>query len=236
MGWAQRVMVFLNVATQLVLINVLWLLGTLAGGVVLGVLPASVSAARLVTALFLGSPSDALWRDFWLWWQRSWASSHRRGWPFGVVVVLSVADLWAFRVAQLNDLQTATFFLIPFLVVTALSAVAFSFFLATELRYRDTFAATWRFVLLAPLTFVGTSAAILLVLTAFMMLTWQFPLAVVLAGWVVPVALPAVMAGSSLDRRLAPGFPPDDALLTNADAERSARITSRSDQGGSVAP
>lgn len=109
MGWAQRVMVFLNVATQLVLINVLWLLGTLAGGVVLGVLPASVSAARLVTALFLGSPSDALWRDFWLWWQHSWASAHRRGWPFGVVVVLSVADLWAFRVAQLNDLQTATF-------------------------------------------------------------------------------------------------------------------------------
>lgn len=81
MGWAQRVMVFLNVATQLVLINVLWLLGTLAGGVVLGVLPASVSAARLVTALFLGSPSDALWRDFWLWWQHSWASAHRRGWP-----------------------------------------------------------------------------------------------------------------------------------------------------------
>ncbi|WP_029069019.1 DUF624 domain-containing protein [Jonesia quinghaiensis] len=227
MNWAARVMVYLNYATSLVLLNLLWILGVLAGGIVTGILPASRSCSRLVTALFLGSPSDRVWHDFWSYYARSWKASNQRGWPFLAVAALAAADLYAFRIAQLNGLETAAFFLIPFLIVAAMTTVAFSFYLAVELRYTDAFAATWRFVLLAPLTFFPTSLSILLLLTAFTMLTWQLPLIIILAGFIVPVALPAVIAGSTIDRRLAPGFRSDDSLLINAEVERTIRLSRR---------
>ena len=59
-GWAGRVMVFLRFATQIVAVNVLVLLGTLAGGVLLGLLPALGSGGSLLARLAAGDPSDRL--------------------------------------------------------------------------------------------------------------------------------------------------------------------------------
>ena len=64
-GWAGRVMVFLRVGTQLVAVNVLVVLGTLLGAVVLGTYPALAAGGGLLARLVSGSPSEHLWREFW---------------------------------------------------------------------------------------------------------------------------------------------------------------------------
>ena len=65
-GWAGRVMVFLRVGAQLVAVNLLVVLGTLAGGVrARRSTPRSAPAAPCSRASRRAPPSEHLLREFW---------------------------------------------------------------------------------------------------------------------------------------------------------------------------
>ncbi|WP_019146863.1 YesL family protein [Timonella senegalensis] len=225
-GWAGRVMVFLTYATHIVVLNFLWVLGTLAGGIVLGIAPATHSLGRLFTALTLGSPSPNLWTEFWRGYARGFKESNRKAWPFTVLALLAVADLAAFRISTINGWGGATALLPAFVVVTLLCLIAHAYFHASLLRFSDSWGATLKFAFAAPLTFLPATIAILLVNVAFLMLTWQLPLAALLVGFSIPLGFSIVVAGSAIDRAYSPGFRREDVLLVEANAVWEAKHAS----------
>lgn len=216
MGWAGKVMVFLTYATQIVIANFLWILGVLAGGVVLGVGPATLALGRLMTALALGEPSSAPWRDFWFTWRTEFWAVNKLAWPFVALGVLAFADLYAFRVASLNGWSGTGALLAPFIIVVTACVVAYAYFHASLLRFRDSFLPTMRFAFVSPLAFAPTTAAVILVNVAFLMLTWQFPIVIVLCGFSAPIGFSILLAGVALDKAYDHGFLPEDALLADA--------------------
>lgn len=222
-GWASRVMAFLNYASQIVVLNFLWSLGTLLGGFVLGVAPATQSLGRLATALSLGDPSGAVWRDFWSYYFANFWAVNKQASVFTVLAVIAGADLYAFRVAAYNEISGTGALLAPFIIVTLLCLVANSYFHASRLRFQDTIGATLKFSFLSPLAFLPATLAIILINVAFIMLTWQFPITTVLIGFSVPFGASILTAGHAIDRAYQSGFLPTDRLLTNADSAWRSR-------------
>lgn len=216
LGWAGRVMVALRYATQLVLVNLLWVVGTLCGLVVLGAFPATRSAARLFEALRRRRPSESLLRDFWDGYRTDFWRTNLLGAPFWVLGALAVLDLQVFRAAADADERFASLLLAPFVVVVVVCGVALSFLVAVLLRFRDGILATWRFVLVAPFLSVGTSLAIVLTVGGFVVLTWQWPVLVVLLGSSAPIFLGTWLAGRRLDELFGDGGFLGDPLLAQA--------------------
>lgn len=217
-GWAGKVMTFLHYATQLVALNFLWIFGALAGGIILGIAPATRSTGRLVTALSFGEPSTALWRDYWSSFRLHFWKTNKVGWPFTALAILVCVDLIAFRVAALNAITGTGLFLGPFVLVTLLALIANAYLHASLLRFSDSTRATIKFAFAAPIAFLPSTAAILLINIAFLMLTWQFPITVVLVGFSVPLGASIVVAGNAMDRVYGARFLVDDPLLQDANA------------------
>lgn len=199
LGWAGRVMVVLRYATQLVVVNLLWILGTVCGLVVLGAFPATRSATRLFEALRRRRPSESLLRDFWDGYRTDFWRTNLLGLPFWVLGALAVLDLQVFRAAADAGERFASVLLAPFGVVVVVSGVALAFLFAVLLRFRDAVPATWRFVFVAPFLSLGTALAIVLTVGAFVVLTWQWPLLVPLLGFSGPIFLATWLAGRRLD-------------------------------------
>lgn len=221
-GWAGKVMVFLTYATQIVVANILWVCGVLAGGVVLGLAPATLSLGRLMTALALGEPSSTPLKDFWKVWRSRFWETNQRAWPFLILGALALADLYVFRISSVNGWSGTVGLLVPFLIVMAAVIVAYAYLHASLLRFKDGAWATLKFAFVSPLAFLPTTAAIILVNVAFLMLTYQFPVVIVLCGFSAPIGFSIVLAGLALDRAYAHGFLPEDTLLRDA-AETAAR-------------
>lgn len=201
-GWAGRVMVVLRYGAQLVAVNLLWVLGTLGGLVLLGAFPATRAAARVLEALRRRTPSEHLLRDFWVGYRTDFWRTNLLGLPFWVLGVLAAVDLRVFRVAAAAGERFASVLLAPFLVVVLVAAVALAFLVAVGLRFRDGAAATWRFVFVAPFLSLATSATILLTVGGFLVLSWQWPVLVLLVGFSGPVFLGSALAGRRLDQML----------------------------------
>ena len=211
-GWAGRVMVVLRYAAQLVAINVLWLVGTIGGLVLLGAFPATRAAARLLEALRRRTPSEHLLRDFWDGYRTDFWRTNLLGVPFWVLGALAAVDLQIFRVAAAAGERFASVLLAPFLIVVVVSAVALAFLVAVGLRFRDGVLATWRFVFLAPFLSLATSATILLTVGAFLVLSWQLLILVPLVGFSAPIFLGTSFAGRRLDQLFDDGLLPDPLL------------------------
>lgn len=216
LGWAGRVMVVLRYATQLVLVNLLWVVGTACGLVVLGAFPATRSAARLFEALRRRRPSENLLRDFWDGYRTDFWRSNLLGAPFWVLGSLAVLDLQVFRAAADAGERFASLLLAPFVVVVVVCGVALAFLVAVMLRFRDGTLATWRFALVAPFLSVGTSLAIVLTVGGFVVLTWQWPVLVVLLGFSAPIFLGTWLAGRRLDELFGDGGFLGDPFLAQA--------------------
>lgn len=212
-GWAGRVMVVLRYAAQLVAINVLWLLGTLGGLVLLGAFPATRAATRLLEALRRRTPSEHLLRDFWDGYRTDFWRTNLLGVPFWVLGALAVVDLQIFRVAAAAGERFASVLLAPFMVVVVVSAIALAFLFATGLRFHDGVVATWRFVFVAPFLSIATSLTILLTVGAFLVLSWQWLIIVPLVGFSAPIFLGTAFAGRRLDQLFDSGLL-EDPLLT----------------------
>lgn len=194
-GWAGRVMGVLRVATHVVGVNALVLLGTLAGLVVLGAFPALVAGGRLLARLADGRASDHLWRDFWSAYRSGWRRSNLLGapaWPIGALLSADAA------VVRFVEGPAGAVLAAGVLALGAWCTIALLTLVAVARRYEETPPRTWRFVALFPLLSPGTSAAVLVVVAAVGVSVLALPV----LGPLVGIALPLLAGGWLVDRRL----------------------------------
>ena len=196
-GWAGRVMVFLRAGTQVVAVNVLVLLGTLAGGVVLGAYPALGAGGGLLARLVGGSPSEHLWREFWSAYRAGFRRLNLLGAPLTAGFVLLAVDASVLAAASAGPTKAAL--TVGVVVLTTYLTVALATLVPVARRYDDApVTRTWRFVAVAPLLWPLTSLA---VLAAFVVLAVTFsavPVLVPLAG----ASVPLLISGWLVDQRL----------------------------------
>ena len=93
-GWTGRIMQILHVATSLVAVNLMFILGTLLGLGVLGLMPASVAASAVLRRgdLLTGAAEGGVVRTFWARYRAEFVRANLAGVPLGIVAVLLAAD------------------------------------------------------------------------------------------------------------------------------------------------
>jgi uncharacterized membrane protein YesL len=203
-GWTGGVMRVLRRVTRLVEINVLVLLGTLAGGVVLGVWP----AVRAASALLLdGDPADSPWRLFWRVWRDGWRRANVLGAPLSVAGVVLLLDF--LLLAQMDGPLRAAL-QAGLVVVGVWTAVVLAYWPRVVLRYdRPTFH-MWRFLLLSPALGPGTAVGAVVVLGVCGLVAYVVPLLGLLAGIAVPLWLSGLMVDERLNRMDEVSVPDED--------------------------
>ena len=196
-GWAGRVMVFLRVGTQLVAVNVLVVLGTLLGAVVLGAYPALAAGGGLLARLAGGAPSEHLWREFWSAYRAGFRRLNLLGAPLTAGFVLLALD--ASVLAAASPGPTKAVLTVGVVVLTTYLVLALTTLVPVARRYDDVPAArTWRFVAVAPLVSPVTSLAVVAVLVV---LAVTFTYVAVLLP-LVGLSLPLLASGWLVDQRL----------------------------------
>jgi uncharacterized membrane protein YesL len=196
-GWAGRVMSVLRWLEHLVLAQLLLVLGTLAGGVVLGLFPALDAAGRLLARLADGDPSTSVWRDFWSAWRTGFRRANAVGAPLWAVAALLVVDA---GVASLLDGPGRAVLVAGLVVVGAWTGLVVAFVPPVLRRYADGTVATWRFLLLAPALSPGTSLAVVVTLAALAATAWFVPVVGVLAGASTALLASGWLVDARLDR------------------------------------
>jgi uncharacterized membrane protein YesL len=191
-GWTGGVMRVLRRATRLVEVNVLFLLGALAGGVVLGMWPAFRAASAV---LLDGDPAESLWGPFWREWRDGWVRAN----VLGVPLTFAGVALWldALVLAQLGGAGRAAL-QVGLALVGAWTAVVLACWPRVVLRYDRSVLDTWRFLLLAPALGPGTAVGALVVLAVSGLVSYVLPLFGLLAG----VSVPLWLTGRMIDERL----------------------------------
>jgi uncharacterized membrane protein YesL len=198
-GWAGGVMLALRWVTLLVEINVMVVLGTLAGGILGGLGPA-LRAGSAVAARMTGEPTP--WRTFWRTWRTDLGRTNLLFAPFWVVGVL----LWFDGVAvTLLEGPARSILLGGLIVVLAWTAVTLCYWPRVVLRYDRGLAETWRFLLISPLLGPAVSLAVLVVL-GVLAIAWVFlPLAAVLVGLAFALWATGRLVSERLDKLDAEG-------------------------------
>jgi uncharacterized membrane protein YesL len=199
-GWAGAVMRWLRVAVRVVAVNLLALLGTLLGLVLLGALPALGAASTVLAATAAGDPPESVWRAFWSAYRAGFRRLNRLGAPLLVAVVLLAADALALPVLAEATGSTgpAAVAAAGLLLLGAAVLVLGAWFFPVVRRYDESFARTWRFLVLAPLTSPGTTLSVLVTLGALGLAGWHLSVLLPLAG----VAGALLLTGVVVDRRL----------------------------------
>ncbi|WP_109209024.1 MULTISPECIES: DUF624 domain-containing protein [Microbacterium] len=194
-GWAGVVMLVLRAVTQLVGVHVLIVLGTLAGGVVAGLAPAATAARSITAHLADGTAGLAMWREFWRAWRESFRRANLLALPFWGAAVLLAVDAWA--VAHSDGAVRAAMG-IALVVVSVYAVVALAYLPVVAGEFDDPWAASVRYLLLAPALHPGRGLAILVSLAA---IGWVYavvaPVAV-LFGLALPVLVTGWIAASAL--------------------------------------
>jgi uncharacterized membrane protein YesL len=194
LGWTGGVMRVLRRVTRLVEVNVLVLLGALAGGIVLGVWP----AVRAASALLLDAdPAESPWRPFWRAWRDDWRRTNLLGAPLTVVGAALALDLLV--LGQLGGPARAAL-QAGLVVVGVWTAVMLAYWPRVVLRYDRPAFETWRFLLLSPPLGPGTAAGAVVVLGACGLVAYVVPLLGLLAGIAVPLWLSGLMVDDRLNR------------------------------------
>lgn len=206
-GWTGGVMRVLRRVTRLVEVNVLVLLGTVAGGGVLGLWP-SLRAASAV--LLDGDPADSPWRPFWRAWRDGWRRTNLLGAPLWLVGAALLLDLLV--LAELDGAARAALQL-GLVLVGAWTAVVLAYWPRVVLRYDRPALETWRFLLLSPALGPGTAVGALVVLAVCGLVSYVVPLLGLLAGLAVPLWLTGRMVDERLNRI------DETAASTDGDAE-----------------
>ncbi|MGC3986524.1 MAG: DUF624 domain-containing protein [Pseudorhodoferax sp.] len=211
-GWTGRVMQALHVVGTLVLVNLLFVAGALAGLVVAGIMPAAVAAA---VVLLPGADSrDGVVRAF----LRAYRAAFRRANLLGVPFLLAAVALAADAVV-LPALGGPAAALLTGLTTVAGLTVLLAWTVTITLLARGERSASLRqavvVVLASPLTGLG----VLVALASFGAVAAIFPVVLPLLG----VSLPLAMATHLVDRRLASFVPRDVVDVSPAPRPRDAR-------------
>ena len=198
-GWAGKVMHWLRFAIALVVINLLFIAGTLAGLIVLGVFPAATAAAILLGRLRAGQPSDRLVRDFI-------TAYHAQFWhlavvaiPFQLAAVLVFLDLVAFQTAAVAGSPVSAVLLVLLVVVSVATLLAAFSAITICTRYRDSARSIWRYAFVLSFVSPLLSLSLILGLGALTLALFQFGVLMPLIG----ASAPLFVAGWLIDHRLA---------------------------------
>ena len=197
-GWAGRVMSWLRFALALVVLNLLFVAGTLAGLVVFGVFPAAVATSIVAARLRAGVPPDSLVRDFVTAYTSQFRHLAVVALPFHLAAVVIALDLVAFQTLAAAGSALATVLLAVFVASGVITALAALSAISICARYRASAWATWRFAVALPLISPGTSVSLLLSLGVLSYLLMAFGVLVPLVG----ASAPLFLAGWLLDARL----------------------------------
>lgn len=205
LGWTGRVMQVLQAVCTLVLVNLLFAAGVVAGLGVLGLMPASVAAATVLVRRD-GDDGDGdgdgdgdetgTVRRFIRAYRASFVRSNLTGIPFLVAGVLLAAD--AVVLPQLVGPLAAVLTVLTAAVGLAVLLMWITC-VALLVRYRDTPLALLRYALPFALSTPLTGAGVLTVLVTFAVIAGVFPVVVPLVG----ASLPLAIAVRLIDRRLA---------------------------------
>ena len=199
LGWTGRVMQWLRVITTLVLVNVLFLLGALAGLVILGTMPAAVAAASVLRRndLLLGTAEDGVLRSFWAAYRAEFWRANRAGIPFWIVGVLLAADFMV--LPQLTGPISAALLVFTGALLLA-AVVTFATTIALLSRYDDGAAAVLRYALVLPPTSLAMSAGVLIAVVAWALTVSVLPVLLPLVGAAIPIAIVVRLIDVRLDR------------------------------------
>ncbi|WP_461163253.1 DUF624 domain-containing protein [Arthrobacter sp. R4-81] len=164
LGWAGRLMSWLDFAVNLVLINLLFVAGVLAGGVVPGLFPSAVAASTMLARLRTGTLGEHPVRDFITAYRSQFLHANKVGsifWVAAAVLVLnglSLVSSASLHSAALDPTAPTTGSSPVLAVLLVLSVVAGAATLAAAgtavdvcTRYRDTVFRTWRLAFMLPL-------------------------------------------------------------------------------------
>jgi uncharacterized membrane protein YesL len=181
---------FLDWPARLAGLNLLWLLGVLAGLVLFGLAPATAALYTVLRAYVLDR-SPRMWRDFWAAWRASLASSQLvlgvpilTVWVVVFYLLLARSTPFAAGMAVLAAGYLATLLQLPAVVAHVALPVVRSWQLTAELAWRR------------PLPTVGVAALVVVLAVGGWLTT---PAAVPL---LFP-ALPALLATMTVQRGLA---------------------------------
>ncbi|MFC4402684.1 YesL family protein [Gracilibacillus xinjiangensis] len=92
-NWAGSIMQMLDKAVKLVWMNCLWVIFTLIGGIVLGVMPATASVSFLVRKMIKNEEIENVFQEFWKYYKNSFKSSNIIGLSFWVVGLFLFVDI-----------------------------------------------------------------------------------------------------------------------------------------------
>nr|WP_241740045.1 MULTISPECIES: DUF624 domain-containing protein [Microbacterium] len=188
-------MVWLRVVSALIVVNLLFAAGVIAGLVVLGTLPALAATTASLTRLRDGD-STGIVRSFVAEYRRSFWRANLLGVPFAAALLVAVADL---AVLPHLPAQFGAALLVVSWVVLAYAAVALVAGLVIEARYRDGIRATRRYAVSLPLVSPAMTVALVVTLGVVAFALSVLPMLVPLIG----VSVPLYVAGWFVDHRLA---------------------------------
>jgi uncharacterized membrane protein YesL len=194
-------MEWLAFATRLVLVNVLFGAGTLAGLVVFGMFPAAVAATTVLARLRTGAAGEHLVRDFVTVYRSQFWHVNRVGsifWLAGVVLFLNfLTGLVPAGTPELSSPVPSVL-----LVIAALAGLGTMAAAATAVavcsRYRDSVIRTWRTAFVLPLVSPVMTLSLLISLVAFAVIFSGIGVLVPLVGASVPLLLSGWLVGHRL--------------------------------------
>lgn len=200
LGWAGRLMDWLRFSTRLVLVNVLFTFGCVAGLGILGLFPAAVAATTILGRMRAGTAGDHPVRDFAAVYRRQFRHANLVGtafWMAGVVLAFHLATLLG---PTGNTMPPAVHTLLLVLSAGAaawtITAAATAVTICT--RYRDTVARTWRTAFMLPLVSPAMSISLLVTLAAAAVLFAGMTVLVPLVGASVPLLVTGWLVGKRL--------------------------------------
>jgi uncharacterized membrane protein YesL len=92
-NWAGSIMQMLDKAVKLVWLNCLWVIFTLLGGILLGIMPATASVSFLVRKMIKNEEVENVFQEFWRCYKESFKSSNLIGVCFWVVGLFLFFDI-----------------------------------------------------------------------------------------------------------------------------------------------
>ncbi|WP_385901260.1 DUF624 domain-containing protein [Tessaracoccus sp. O5.2] len=174
-GWSHVAMRWLTRLTQPVEITLCWAVGVLAGGVILGWLPAGVAAGAVLSRLGTPEASAAPVTDFFRSWRRHLWRANAVGWPATVALLIMAVNIWVLSrggepwmpvVLGLTLLLAAWLVLATGYLMALLERPALSGAPASSL---------WRLALAMPALSPGTSAAWVVTVAALLVVAVAVP-------------------------------------------------------------
>ncbi|MFT4156760.1 MAG: DUF624 domain-containing protein [Microbacterium sp.] len=193
MTWSGRVMRMLQILTDLVLINLLIIAGTVAGLGVLGLMPSLVAAASVLRS----DRAEGIIRPFLAAYRARFFAANRAGFPFGVAAIILAAD--AAVIPSLPG-QVGAALLVMTAVGAAVVAVASVLTVVVLTHHEERPLAVARFGVVLTLVSPGLALAVLATIVATAVFAVSVPVLMPLVGFSVPLALCCRLSQRSLDR------------------------------------